>query len=117
MQQSAFQEHRAQNWNSDHRNWAQRGGYNGYRIPDDRYRSYFGVSHHFLLGGLPFLVVGGYPRYQYNGFWFSIVDPWPGSWANNWYATDDVYVTYANGGYYMYNRRHPGIGLAISVSL
>ena len=63
------------------------------------------------------MVVSGYPRFQYNGYWFSLVDPWPATWANNWYETDDVYVVYANNGYYMYNQRYPGVGIAISVSL
>jgi hypothetical protein len=62
-------------------------------------------------------VVGGYPRFQYGGFWFSMVDPWPEYWAHNWYETDDVYVDYVNDGYYMYNRRHPGVAIAINVSL
>jgi len=63
------------------------------------------------------MVVGGFPRFQYNGFWFSLVDPWPNSWANNWYETDNVYVIYQNDGYYMYNRSHPSVGIAISVSM
>jgi hypothetical protein len=60
---------------------------------------------------------GGYPRFQFNGFWFSIIDPWPEYWVSNWYEDDDVYVEYYNGGYYMQNRRHPGVRLALSVSL
>jgi hypothetical protein len=67
--------------------------------------------------GLPFQVVGGYPRFQYEGYWISLIDPWPGSWANNWYDTDDVYVSYVDNGYYMYNRRYPGIGIAVSISM
>jgi hypothetical protein len=63
------------------------------------------------------MVVGGFPRFQYNGFWFTLVDPWPSYWSNNWYQTDDVYVVYANNGYYMYNQRYPEVGIAISVSL
>ena len=116
-QQAAWQEHRSQNWHSDHRNWEQRGGYNGYRIPDDHYHGYFGPSHTFVIYNQPYMVVGGYPRFQHGGYWFSVVDPWPNSWANNWYQTDDVYVVYANNGYYMYSRRHPSVGIAISVSL
>ena len=56
----------------------------------------------------------GYPRFSYGGFSFMLVDPWPGSWAENWYATDDVYIGYDNG-YYLYDRRYPGVGLAITV--
>jgi hypothetical protein len=117
VQQSAWQEHRSQRWDSDHRNWQQRGGYNGYRIPDDRYRGYFGQDHGFRIYGLPFLVVGGYPRFQYEGYWISLVDPWPEYWGNDWYDNDDVYVTYADNGYYLYNRRYPNVAIAISISM
>jgi hypothetical protein len=117
VQQSAWQEHGSQRWDSDHRNWQQRGGYNGYRIPDDRYRGYFGQDHGFRIYGLPFLVVGGYPRFQYEGYWISLVDPWPEYWGNDWYDNDDVFVTYADNGYYLYNRRYPNVGIAISISM
>lgn len=115
-EQSAWQQHRARSWHSDHRTWQQRGGYQGYRIPDDRFRGYFGPEHGFRIHGRPFLVVGGYPRFQYEGYWISLVDPWPEYWANNWYDTDDVYVTYVDNGYYLFNRRHPNAGIAISIS-
>jgi hypothetical protein len=116
VQQSAWQQHRSQHWESDHRSWQQRGGYHGYRIPDDRFRGYFGPDHGFRISGLPFLVVGGYPRFQYNGYWFSPVDPWPEYWGNDWYDNDDVYVNYVDNGYYLYNRRYPGIAIAINIS-
>ncbi len=117
VEQSAWQQHRAQNWQSDHRSWQQRGGYNGYRIPDDRYRGYFGSNHGFRIYGLPFLVVGGYPRFQYQGYWISLIDPWPEYWGNDWYDNDDVYVAYVDNGYYLYNQRYPGVGIAISISM
>lgn len=117
VRQSAWQQHRAQSWQSDHRTWQQRGGYRGYRIPDARFRGYFGPEHGFRIYGLPFLVVGGYPRFRYSGYWFSLVDPWPEYWANNWYDTDDVYVTYADSGYYLFNRRYPNAAIAIRISL
>lgn len=117
VQQRAWQDHRAGNWQTDHRNWQQRGGYNGYRIPDARFGGYFGVDHGFRIGGLPFMVVGGFPRFQYEGYWFSMIDPWPGDWDDDWYDTDDVYVSYMDNGYYLFNRRHPGMGIAISVSM
>ncbi len=117
VQRSAWQQHRSQNWQSDHRNWQQRGGYHGYRIPDDRYRGYFGPSHGFRINTLPFLVVGGYPRFQYEGYWISAIDPWPSSWGDDWYDNDDVYVDYVDNGYYMYNRRYPGEGIAINITL
>ena len=117
VQQAAWQNHRSQNWNSDHRTWEQRGGYHGYRIPDNRYNGYFGPSYGFVIYNQPYMVVGGFPRFQYGGYWFSLVDPWPNNWADNWYQTDDVYVVYENNGYYMYNQRYPGVGIAISVSM
>jgi len=117
VQESAWREHRSERWDSDHRTWQQRGGYSGYRIPDDRFRGYFGPEHGFRIVGLPFLVVGGYPRFQYGGYWCSLVDPWPGNWAANWYDTDDVYVVYVDNGYYLFNRSYPNVGIAISFSL
>ncbi len=117
VQQSAWQQHGSQHWDSDHRTWRQRGGYRGYRIPDDRFRGYFGPSHEFRIYGLPFLVVGGYPRFQYDGYWISAIDPWPESWGNNWYDNDDVYVNYVDNGYYLYNRRYPDVAIAISISM
>jgi hypothetical protein len=117
VQQTAWQQHRSERWESDHRSWQQRGGYNGYRIPEDRFRGYFGPNHGFRIYGRPFLVVGGFPRFQYRGYWFSLVDPWPQAWASNWYDTDDVYVSYVDNGYYLFNRSHPDVGIAISISL
>jgi len=61
--------------------------------------------------------VGGYPRFRYDGYWLTLVDPWPGTWASDWYDSDDVYVVFVDGGYYLYNRRYPNVGLAIRVSL
>jgi len=102
---------------SEHRTWQQRGGYNGYRFPDAYYRSHYGEGHAFRVYSLPFMVVGGDPRFQYGGYWFSPVDPYPDYWGNDWYQTDDVYVAYYGDGYYLYNRRYPGrAGVAISIS-
>jgi hypothetical protein len=62
------------------------------------------------------MIYMGYPRFSYGGYSFLLVDPWPESWAENWYDTDDLYIGY-DSGYYLYDRRHPGIGLAITVAL
>ncbi len=117
VQHAAWHEHGSHNWEADHRSWQQRGGYHGYRIPDDRFRGYFGQDHGFRISGLPFLVVGGFPRFQYQGYWFTEVDPWPEYWGDNWYDNDDVYVNYIDNGYYLYNRRYPNVGIAINVSM
>ncbi len=62
-------------------------------------------------------MLGGYPRFQYGGYWFMMLDPWPEGWAEDWYYTDDVYVGYDDydGGYYLYNLRDPGVAIALSI--
>src|ERR1039457_2177436 len=115
QQREVWQQHRARNWQSEHRDWQQRGGYNGYRIPDDRYRSNFGANHWFRIHRYPMELYGGYPRFQYGGFWFGFMDPWPEYWADDWYDNDDVYVVYSEDGYYLYNRRYPRDRIAITV--
>src|SRR5580704_5199026 len=79
------------------------------RIPDDRFRSNFGRGHNFRMGNP--VLVSGYSRFQYGGFWFGFVQPWPAGW----YYTDDVYIDYVDGDYYMYNPYYPGARFSISV--
>jgi hypothetical protein len=113
---SGFSQSRASSWNSDHKSWRDRGGYNGYRIPDNRFGLYFGRDHYFRIGTLPILFVGGFPRFQYDGYWITFVDPWPENWAPDWYLNDDIYLDYTDDGYYLYDRNYPGIGIAVTVS-
>jgi len=113
---SGFTQSRARSWNNDHHTWGQRGGYNGYRIPDERFRTYFGSNHYFRIYGLPMFFVGGYPRFQYDGYWVTFVDPWPEMWPDTWYETDDVYLDYTDDGYYIYNRTRPGPGIAVTIA-
>jgi hypothetical protein len=117
VRHDAWQGHRAQSWESEHRNWQERGGYHGYRVPDAQYRRYFGPHHGFRVNALPFRVVGGQPRFQYRGYWFSVVDPWPEYWQNDWYSSDVVYVGHVDNGYYLFNRSYPEVGIALRVSL
>ena len=111
-----FSQSRAGSWKNDHQNWTQRGGYNGFRIPDARFHSYFGRDHFFRIYGLPLVFVGGQPRFQYDGYWVTIVDPWPESWGQNWYETDDVYLDNTGDGYYLYDRNYPDFPIAVTVS-
>lgn len=113
---AGFMQSRATTFQTEHQTWTQRGGYNGYRIPDNRFRLYFGHDHFFRIGGLPMVFVGGLPRFQYDGFWFTLLDPWPEDWDPNWYASDDVYVDYVGDGYYLFDRNRPGVQLALTVS-
>lgn len=79
------------------------------RIPDDRFRANFGQGHTFVIREP--VMVDGYSRFQYGGFWFGFVNPWPAEW----YYTDDVYVDYIDGGYYLCNPYYPGARVSISV--
>ena len=115
QQRAVWQQHRARDWQSEHRDWRQRGGYTGYRIPDAHYRGSFGANHWFRIHRYPMELYGGYPRFQYGGFWFGFMDPWPEYWADNGYDNDDVCVVYSEDGYYLYNRRYPRDRIAITV--
>jgi hypothetical protein len=112
---ATFQQNRAQNWATDHRNWVQRGGYGGYYVPQDRFSISFGSQHPFRLNTRP-VIYQGYPRFEYGGFSFLMVDPWPEYWSDSWYRYDDVYIDY-DSGYYLYDRRDPQVRLAITITL
>jgi hypothetical protein len=106
---------RAKTWDTEHKTWVVRGGYQGYRVPDDKFSLYFGPEHTFRINSLPYRMVGSEPQFQYNGYWMTVVDPWPESWADTWYDSDDVYVRYDNG-YYLYNTKYPDVGLSLRFS-
>src|SRR5579864_6495690 len=100
------EEHNAQQHTQETRTEQVR--YNG-RIPEDRFRANFGSVHVFVINRP--VIVEGHPRFQYGGYWFGFGEPWPGGWA----YTDNVYVDYMDGGYYLYNRVHPGVRISINI--
>lgn len=108
-----WQQGRAERWESEHRSWAQRGGYGGSYIPQSRFRLAFGSQHPFRIESRPVMYLG-YPRIAYGGFSFLLLDRWPEYWAENWYQDDDVYIEYEEG-YYLLNRKYPRVRLAITV--
>lgn len=57
----------------------------------------------------------GYPRFAYGGYSFMMVDPYPETWDENWYGSDEVYIGYDDGGYYLYNEAYPGDAVAVMV--
>jgi hypothetical protein len=79
------------------------------RIPDQRFHDNFGEGHRFRINEP--VLVGGYSRFQFDGFWFGFVQPWPAEW----YYTDDVYVVFVDGGYYLCNPYYPDDRVSISV--
>ena len=117
QQRNIWSQHRAHQWNNERRTWQQRGGYNGHRIPDIYYRSHYGPRRWFRIYSLPFMVMNGLPRFQYGGYWFTMMDPYPEYWGPYWYETDDCYIVWVDGGYYLFNRGYPGHpGIAVIVS-
>jgi hypothetical protein len=79
------------------------------RIPDERFRSHFGRGHEFRMGNP--VMVDGYSRFQYGGYWFGYVQRWP----TGWFYTDQFYIDYVDGGYYLYDPYYPGSRFAITV--
>lgn len=88
----------------DHARPSGKGGH----IPDDKFRASFGHEHHFNARTV---IVQGQPRFQYGGYSFELVDAWPADWA----YTDDCYIDYIDGQYYLIDLFHPGIRIALFV--
>lgn len=78
-------------------------------IPEDRFRASFGRGHTFHVNRSEF--ANGSRRFQYGGYWFTAVDPWPVGWL----YTDNVYVDYLNGGYFLCNPVHPGVYISVNI--
>ena len=85
------------------------GGNSNGRIPDDRYKANFGSEHTFRVTQGDY----GNHSFQYGGYSFGFVDPWP----SNWLYTQDVYVIEINGVYYLCNANYPGVNIELSVTL
>ncbi len=81
----------------------------GGRIPEEKFRASFGKQHTFRISRPT--VVEGQPQFQYAGYSFVIVDPWPAEWQ----YTDDVYVDYIDDQYYLFDLMHPGVSIVINV--
>jgi hypothetical protein len=92
---------------TQHEQQAQRA--DNHRIPDDRFHANFGREHVFIINRP--VIIEGQPRFQYGGYWFGFSQPWPVGWL----YTDNVYVDFVDGGYYLYNPFHPGIRIVIIV--
>ena len=83
----------------------------GGRIPEDKFRVHFGRQHTFAVNHVT--TVGGQPRFQYGGYSFIIVDAWPMGWA----YTDQCYIDYIDGEYFLFDLLHPGVQVALVVVL
>ena len=88
---------------------AQAGGNRGGgRIPEEKFRSSFGRQHTIVVNRPS---SGGQPQFQYGGYSFNIVDAWPADWS----FSDQVYVDYVDGQYFLYDLAHPGVTVAVVV--
>jgi hypothetical protein len=84
-----------------------RGGNEHGRISNDHYANRFGSEHRFHVSRRDY----DHRRFRYGGYAFGFIDPWPIGWG----YSDDVYVEYADGGYYMYNRVQPGVRISVNI--
>ena len=75
------------------------------RIPEDRFRSSFGREHHFRVEHVD------NRRFHYGGYWFTFNEGWPVAWA----YTDDFYIDFIDGQYYLIDLSHPGVQLLLVV--
>jgi hypothetical protein len=83
----------------------------GGHIPDDKFRSSFGRGHTFHVSRP--VIVNNQPTFNYGGYSFIMIDAWPGGWA----YTDDCYVDYVDGEYFLFDVLHPGVRIALYVSM
>ena len=108
QQQNKNTKQEEKNAQQQHTQQAQRaGGNGGGRIPDDRFKANFGREHRFRVSQADY---SRDRRFQYGGYWFGFVDPWP----SNWLYTQDVFVVEINGVYYLCNPMYPGVNITLS---
>jgi flagellar motor protein MotB len=84
-------------------------GNGGGRIPADKFKANFGQQHSFRVTQADY----SNHRFQYGGYSFGFVDPWP----SNWLYTQNVYVIEIDGVYYLCNASYPGVNLVLSFTL
>ncbi len=80
----------------------------GGHIPDQQFHAHFGREHTFRANTV---IVSGQPQFQYGGYSFQLVDAWPAGWA----YTDDCYIDYIDGEYFLFDLLHPGVQVAVFV--
>jgi hypothetical protein len=78
-------------------------------IPDEKFHANFGRQHTFVVNRP--VVVNERTQFVYGGYTFVFVDPWPVEWA----YTDDCYIEYVDGDYFLFDVLHPGVRIALFV--
>jgi hypothetical protein len=97
------QEHPDQQMRNDHP-----GNKGGGHIPDKQFHAHFGREHSFHAQGA---IVAGQQQFQYSGYTFEFVQAWPAGWA----YTDDCYIDFIDGQYFLIDLAHPGVQIALIV--
>jgi hypothetical protein len=85
------------------------------RIPDDKFKAHFGREHKFTATRVvrTTTVVAGQTNFVYGGYTFIILEPWPTGWV----MTDDCYIDYIDGEYFLVDLVHPEFRVSLSVSM
>jgi hypothetical protein len=80
-------------------------------IPDNTFHQNFGRQHTFVVNQP--VIVSGRPQIVYGGYTFVFLDPWPVEWA----YTDQCYIDYIDGEYFLFDMLYPGVRVALFVSM
>lgn len=108
MQKQEKESHARQDQMNPSQGGSARPAGQGARIPDKQFHAHFGREHTFRANTV---IVSSQPQFQYSGYTFELVDAWPGGWA----YTDDCYIDYIDGEYFLFDLLHPGIRIAVFV--
>lgn len=86
---------------------------NGRRIPDNDFHAHFGQPHHFAVRQVVTTtrIVPNQTQFVYSGYTFLFLDPWPDDWA----LSDDCYIDYIDGEYFLIDPEHPGVQISLSI--
>ena len=82
-------------------------------IPDPRFKANFGRSHAFTVNRVitTTTIVPNQTRFVDAGYTFIFLDPWPADWL----FTDECYIDYIDGDYFLVDVFHPGVRVLLFV--
>jgi cytoskeletal protein RodZ len=88
-------------------------GGNGGRIPEKDFKAHFGHEHKFSARQVVTTtrIVPNQTQFVYTGYTFVFADPWPEEWA----MSDDCYIDYIDGEYYLLDLDHPGVQIELTI--
>ena len=83
------------------------------RIPDEKFKASFGRQHSFTVTRVTQerTIVAGQTQFVYGGYSFVIMDAWP----TGWLVSDDCFIDYVDGEYFLFDLLHPGVRIALFV--